>query len=87
MKQLNLLKFIIFSKFKLIVSREKREERRMQNQPAKTITMKCYECLNFMTAKVHDNGGVSGVCPVCKTVFFAKQHSPKEKHIRIIKQN
>ena len=57
----------------------------MQTQPAKTIRMKCYECLNYLTANVHENGGISGTCPVCKTTFFAKQHSCKEKHIRIVK--
>ena len=52
-----------------------------------TIKMKCYECLNFLIAYVHENGGISGTCPVCKATFFAKEHSKKEKLIRIIRHN
>lgn len=55
-------------------------------KPLKTKRMKCYECLNYLTATVHENGGISGTCPVCKATFFAKEHSNKEKLIRIIKK-
>ena len=57
------------------------------NAIEKTLKMKCPECLNFMVAKVHNNGYSSGKCPVCKAMVITKQHSSKEKLIRILKQN
>ena len=59
----------------------------LNNKPANTIRMRCYECLNYLIATIHENGGISGCCPVCKATFYSKQHSAKEKHIRIIKHS
>ena len=52
-----------------------------------SVKMKCPECLNILNAIKHENGSISGKCPVCKIVFFSKQHSPKERLIRIIKKS
>lgn len=52
----------------------------------KTQRMKCPECLNYMIAHIHDNGGMSGTCPVCKARVYSRQHTPKERLIRIVKQ-
>lgn len=51
----------------------------------KVKTVKCPECLNKMKVNYHKDG-YSGQCPVCKSVICSKQHTPKEKIIRIIKQ-
>ena len=72
----------------LCVSMKNKEVESMDNakiQKRKAITMKCPECLNFMTAYIHDNGGLKGNCSVCKATVFTKQHSDNEKLIRIIK--
>lgn len=45
--------------------------------------IKCPECLNYMNIKSHNNGAYSGECPVCKSVIFSKQQSPKKKIITI----
>ena len=52
----------------------------------KTLKMKCPECLNYMIAHVHENGGYGGQCSVCKAVVFCRQKSAKERLIRIVKQ-
>lgn len=52
---------------------------------AKTIKMRCPECLNFMIADICENGAVKGNCPVCKSSVFSKQHSVRERRIRIVK--
>lgn len=51
----------------------------------KTLKMKCHNCLNIMVYNVHDNDCLSGQCPVCKAKIFSRQHSPKERLIRIVK--
>lgn len=52
----------------------------------KIVRMRCPDCLNYMTAKVVSEGAVSGICPVCKSLVYSKQHSNKVKYIKIIKQ-
>ncbi len=47
--------------------------------------MKCPQCSNYVEVKPHSSGGVSGNCPVCKVTFYSKEHSPRERLIRIIK--
>ena len=49
-----------------------------------SVIMRCPNCHNKMSAKRHGNGAVSGTCPVCKSVIYSKQHTPKEKLIRIV---
>ena len=51
----------------------------------KKVRMRCPECLNFMNAIVCDNGAMKGICHICKSTIFSKQHSVKEKHIKIIR--
>lgn len=50
----------------------------------KTKKVKCPECFNYMILTAHNNG-YSGQCSVCRSVIFSKQHTPKEKLIKIIK--
>ena len=47
--------------------------------------MKCPQCFNYVEVIPHKNGGVSGNCPICKVTFYSKEHSPKERLIKIIK--
>ena len=49
------------------------------------LNLRCPNCHNSMTWKQHGNGAMSGTCPVCKSVIYSKQHTPKEKLIRIVK--
>ena len=49
------------------------------------LNMRCPNCHNTMSAKRHESGAISGTCPVCKSAIYAKQHTPKEKLIRIVK--
>ena len=43
-------------------------------------------CFNFMNVKTYKNGAYKGICPVCKTVVYSREHSQKETLMRIIKQ-
>ncbi|MBO5009195.1 MAG: hypothetical protein J6D20_00625 [Clostridia bacterium] len=52
---------------------------------AKTVTVKCPECLNSMKVKAAERGNYSGKCPVCQSLVFSKQHSEKERHIKIVR--
>jgi len=70
------------------MSMKNKEVESMENakfKKCKTITIKCPECLNFMTAYLQENGGLKGNCSVCKSTIFSKQHSDNEKLIRIVK--
>ena len=51
----------------------------------KVVRMRCPDCLNYISAKVVSEGAVSGICPVCKSLVYSKQHSNKVKYIKIIK--
>ena len=51
----------------------------------KTVTIKCPECLNSMKVKAAEKGNYSGKCPVCQSLVFSKQHSAKERHIKIVR--
>ena len=53
--------------------------------PVKTVTIKCPECLNSMKVKAAARGNYSGKCPVCQSLVFSKQHSEKERHIKIVR--
>ena len=57
----------------------------MTNQVTQEKTMRCPECLNFMKVKMCKAGTYSGKCPVCKASVFSKQHSAKERHIKIVR--
>ena len=57
----------------------------MNKSDFKKIRFRCPECSNFMQATKSANGSASGQCPTCKSVVVTKQHSAKEKHIRIIR--
>ncbi len=48
-----------------------------------TKRMRCPECLNYMTFTVNDKGSMLGTCTVCHCKVSSRQHSPKEKRIRI----
>jgi phage FluMu protein Com len=52
---------------------------------AKSVSIRCPECLNYMKAKVAKSGTYSGKCPVCKSSVFSKQYSERERHIRIVR--
>lgn len=47
--------------------------------------MRCPQCGNYVVVTPRNKGGVFGNCPVCKVTFFSKEHSPKERLIKIIK--
>lgn len=49
--------------------------------------IRCLHCSNFMTVRVYEDGSSSGKCPVCKSLIFSKQHSPKEEHYRVVLNN
>lgn len=51
----------------------------------KTVSVRCPECLNYMKVKAAKNGNYSGKCPVCHSSVFSKQHSERERHIKIIR--
>ena len=51
----------------------------------KETTIRCPECLNYMKVKRAENGSYSGKCPVCKASVFSKNHSDRERHIKIVK--
>ena len=53
----------------------------------KTLHRKCPNCLNVMIFTVHNNKCLSGRCPVCKSKIFSREHSSKERLIRIVKAN
>ena len=59
----------------------------VNSSSTKTIKMRCPECLNFMIADICENGAIKGICPVCKSSVFSKQHSVRERRIRIVKQS
>ena len=59
----------------------------MNKSSSKKVRIRCPECTNFMQGTVSANGSVTGQCPTCKSVIVSKQHSLKERHIRIIKNN
>ena len=52
----------------------------------KSVRMRCPECSNFIDATVKEGNGLAGECPYCKSIIFSKQHSPREKLIRIVKR-
>ncbi len=51
----------------------------------KVKRMKCPECLNYLTAKVLKDGTAKGICPVCKSSVYCKQHSSNVRYIKIVK--
>lgn len=53
----------------------------------KTKKIKCPECLNFIIAEVRENKDMYALCPSCNSTIIAKQHSDKEKLIRIVKHS
>lgn len=55
------------------------------NVTTKTVTIKCPECLNTMTVKATEKGNYSGKCHVCHSLVFSRQHSAKERHIKIVR--
>lgn len=58
----------------------------MQNSTqTNSVRIKCPECSNYMDATIQNSGGLAGKCYYCKSIIFSKQHSPKEKLIRIVK--
>ena len=74
------------SNFKLCVSLGKEVEIvENSNSQQKKIRIRCVECLNYIDAILCVNGGIRANCPICKSIIFTKQHSDKEKHIRVIK--
>ncbi len=52
---------------------------------AKSVSIRCPECLNYMKAKVAKSGTYSGKCSVCQASVFSKQYSERERHIRIVR--
>ena len=50
-----------------------------------TLTIKCPECFNFMSAVIHDNGNRTGKCEKCNSTIIEKRHSNK-KLIKILMQ-
>ena len=59
----------------------------MNSSNSKMIRMRCIECSNFIMATVHPNGGMSAKCNFCKAVMYSKEHSVKERIIRIIRHS
>lgn len=55
------------------------------NVTEKNVTIRCPECLNYMKVKAAKNGSYSGKCPVCQSSVFSKQHSERERHIKIVR--
>lgn len=53
----------------------------------KTLKMKCPECLNYIIADIRENNDLYAYCPLCHATIIEKQHSDKEKLIRILKHN
>lgn len=56
----------------------------MSSIQTKTKNIRCPNCTNKMIANEHTNGALSGKCNVCKAIIYSKQHSSKERLIRII---
>lgn len=50
-----------------------------------TKLMRCPECLNYMTYTVNEKGCLCGTCTVCHSRVSTKQHSSKERLIRVIR--
>ena len=53
----------------------------------KTKKIKCPECLNFIIADIRENKDMYAFCSLCKATIIEKQHSDKEKLIRIVKHS
>lgn len=51
----------------------------------KLVQIRCPECLNYMKVKAAKSGTYSGKCPVCQSSVYSKQHSAKERHIKIVR--
>ena len=47
--------------------------------------VRCPECLNFMLVKIAKAGNFAGRCTFCKSTVYSKQHSNRERHIRIVR--
>ena len=58
----------------------------MENS-SKKVRKKCPICMNYLQVITLKNDTYKGNCPVCKAVVFSKEHSPKETHIKIIRNN
>ncbi len=48
--------------------------------------IKCLECLNYMNMDEQANGSAIGRCPICHSLIIFKQHSEKERRIRIVRK-
>ena len=57
----------------------------MNKLQEKPKVIRCPNCFNFMNVKTYKNGAYKGICPVCKTVVYSREHSQKETLMRIIK--
>lgn len=50
----------------------------------KVTKIKCYECHNIIKVHYTKNGSKVGKCPVCKTVFSAKEAKPNKQKIKLV---
>ena len=53
----------------------------------KTKVVKCPECSNYMRVTIGDNGETKGLCKKCNSYITVKNHSVRERLIRIVKKN
>ena len=52
----------------------------------KHVTMRCPDCLNYMSANRDEKGHLQGTCPVCKARVYSKQHSVDVRYIKIVRR-
>ncbi len=50
----------------------------------KKKAIRCPQCSNYVNIEQKKNGALCGNCHICKITFYIKQHSEKERLIRII---
>ena len=58
----------------------------MKSLPNKEKTIKCPQCLNYMKVSECNNGAYKGMCSVCKSIIYSREHSKKETLLKIIRQ-
>ena len=52
----------------------------------KEKTIKCPQCLNYMKVSKCNNGAYKGICSVCKSIIFSREHSENETLLKIIRK-
>lgn len=52
----------------------------------KEKTIKRPQCLNYMKVSNCNNGAYKGICSVCKSIIFCREHSENETLLKIIRK-